>query len=115
MTFYRVRSPQGATTWVAYVDEELRVWTYVQNTRRFHLNDGVFLDFMVEHRSCYQRIDADAVRREISHGTGTLHPRRNAFLVRKFESDPAALTPGEVFARAALRAEEGGEGGECGV
>ena len=100
MTLYRVRNPQGISVWLAYVDDELRVWSYVQNTSMFHLNRGLFLDFNVEHHNTYEPIDVMTARSAIHEGLGTLDPKVQGHLARQFFADSGARSKADVLGHA---------------
>lgn len=108
MSLYRVSNPDGRAIWLAYVDDELRVWSYVSNTGQFHLNRGLFLDFHWEQDNEYALIDVDTALIAIRAGLGTLDPRVNEFLVKRFFEDAAARSVEEVLQRARLKLSEDG-------
>ena|GEM_PF-2908625 len=104
MSFYRVSTPAGVPVWLAYVDDELRVWCYVHNTELFHLNQGLFEDFHIENSNTYERVSAAVAMAAIRAGLGTLDPGINGFLLRRFRADTSSLPVTEVFALASAEA-----------
>lgn len=108
MSLYRVSNPGGRAIWIAYVDDELRVWSYVSNTGQFHLNRGLFLDFHWDHDNQYVLIDVDAALLAVREGLGTLDPRVHEFLVERFFDDATARSVDEVLQSARLEPSEHG-------
>lgn len=108
MSLYRVSNPDGRAIWLAYVDDELRVWSYVNNTGRFHLNHGLFLDFHWDQGNEYVLIDVDAALLAIREGLGTLDARVNEFLVKRFFEDSTARSIDDVLQHARLELSEDG-------
>lgn len=97
MTFYLVRNAAGAPIWAAHKDDEMRIWVYVQNTDRFHLNQGLYRDFLFEHANSYEPITVEVVRKVICDGIGRLETRTSDRIVERFRSDPAARTVASVL------------------
>lgn len=97
VSFYRVSNPAGLPVWLAYVDDELRVWCYVHNTQSFHLNQGLFEDFHITHTNRYELVSLAVAQDAIRAGLGTLDPGFNGFLIRRFSADMATLPAAEVL------------------
>ena len=97
MSLYLVRNDAGVAVWVAHEDDEMRIWTYVQNTGRFHLNRGVYIDFHVEHTATYAPITAEQAKQAIREGVGTLDALTVGHLVDRFAKDPAARRLDEIL------------------
>lgn len=108
MSLYRVSNPDGRAIWLAYVDDELRVWSYVSNTGKFHLNRGLFLDFHWDQDNEYVLINIDAAFLAIREGLGTIDPAVNEFLVKRFQEDAAGRSVDEVLRQAKLELSEDG-------
>lgn len=101
-----MRNPNGLPVWLAYVDDDVRVWSYVHNTGMFHLNYGLFLDFTIEQENTYEPVDVMTAKAVIRAGLGTLNLRTHAFLIRRFQADPTAKPVADVLAHAAVGAKE---------
>jgi hypothetical protein len=95
VNFYLVRNAAGAPIWAAHQDDEMRIWVYLQNTGRFHLNQGLYRDFLFEHANSYEPITVEAVRRAICDGIGRLDASHQ--VVERFRSDPEARTAASVL------------------
>lgn len=106
MALYLVRNPKGLPIWLAYVDDEVRVWSYVHNTGMFHLNHGLFLDFTIEQENTYELVDVMTAETTIRAGLGTLSHRTHAFLIRRFQADPAARPAADILAHAVIDEQE---------
>lgn len=100
MGLYLVRNPAGLPVWVCYEDDEMRVWSYVHNTGRFHLNDGLAEDFYIDQSNSYEPIDVDIAKRYIAGGLATLSPHKHGHLIRKFDADRSARPVADVLADA---------------
>lgn len=96
MNLYLVRNAAGDPVWVAHEDSEMRIWTYVHNTGKFHLNQGLYRDFYFDHANTYTPISADAALQHIGEGIGKLDARTVGHLVKRFEADPAAQSIDDV-------------------
>lgn len=97
MSIYLVRNPEGQRVWVAYEDDQWRLWTFVQNTGMFHLNQGVYLDFYFEHENSYEPITAEAARQIIQEGVGRVDPEVWAFQIHRYRDDADARTVEDVL------------------
>lgn len=97
MNLYLVRNAAGTPVWIAHEDNEQRIWTYVQNTGKFHLNQGLYRDFYFEHANTYAPISADDALQQIRSGIGKLDEQTVGHLVERFKQDPAAQTVEDVL------------------
>ena len=97
MNLYLVANPAGKVTWVAYEDDEARIWSYVQNTGRFHLNNGLYLDFYFEHTNTYRPITRELAQRAMDDGVGEIDARVLGHMVDRFRADPASQTAQDVL------------------
>lgn len=97
MNLYLVRNAAGTPVWIAHEDNEMRIWTYMQNTGKFHLNQGLYRDFYFEHANTYAPISVDTALEQIAEGVGKLDTRTLGHLVKRFEADPAARTIEDVL------------------
>lgn len=69
----------------------------MQNTDRFHLNQGLYRDFLFEHENSYEPITVEVVRKAICDGIGMLGASHH--LVERLRSDPEARTVASVLKR----------------
>ena len=90
MNLYLVRNAAGTPVWIVHEDNEMRIWTYVQNTGKFHLNQALYRDFYFDHTNTYTPISVDAALQHINKGIGKLDARTLGHLIKRFEADPAA-------------------------
>ncbi|HET6295314.1 MAG TPA: hypothetical protein VFG33_18155 [Kribbella sp.] len=83
--------------WVAaLIDED--IWTYVGNTGKFHLNDGVRHDFFMLNEAKYSEIGLSEAHRLIKSGVGLVDEQQIPDSVQKWRDDPEAMEPEIVFA-----------------
>ncbi|REJ07383.1 hypothetical protein DY023_04070 [Microbacterium bovistercoris] len=97
MNLYLVRNDRGRAVWVAWEDDEMRIWSYLQNTGKFHLNQGLYLDFYFDQNNTYEPATVETARQAIRDGVGHLDARVWAHRIRRFEADPAARAADEVL------------------
>lgn len=98
MSLFLVSNPEGVPVWIADVDDELRVWSYVHNTGHFHLNRGLFLDYHWEQNNRYEPLSVTAAEAAIAGGLTTLIPRRHSHLLKTFFADSSPRTLEDVLA-----------------
>lgn len=60
--------------WLCVVDPELRTYVYIPDSERFHLNNGVYADFVWDHDLTYVPIGIGEARELISAHVGALPP-----------------------------------------
>lgn len=96
MSLYLVRNNVGTPVWIAHEDGEMRIWTYLQNTGKFHLNRDLYRDFYFEHANTYTPITDDEALQSIREGVGRLDERTVGHLIAQFQADPAARPIGEI-------------------
>lgn len=89
MSLYLVQNSLGTPVWIAHEDGEVRIWTYLQNTGKFHLNRGLYRDFYFEHANTYTPIRADEALQSIHEGVGRLDERTVGHLITQFQAEPA--------------------------
>lgn len=94
--FYLV-SWDGTPNSIIYVDDEERFWSYVENTRRFHLNPAMHEDFYFSQENTYTPISAEDAAAQIHAGLGHIDERSLKFLVDRYRADTKALTVDEVL------------------
>lgn len=97
MTRLYLVTQRDRQVWVAaLIDED--VWTYVGNTRKFHLNDGVRHDFFMLNEAEYSEIGISEAKRLIDSGVGLVDEQRNPDLVQRWREDREAMDAEIVFA-----------------
>lgn len=97
MDLYLVRNHRGHAVWVAWEDDEMRIWSHVQNTGMFHMNQGLYLDFYFDHHNTYEPIEAAAAREAIRDGVGRFDEDIVGHLVKKYREDPDARSLEDVL------------------
>lgn len=97
MNIYLVRNTIGDAIWIAHEDDEMRIWSYVPNTGKFHLNQGLYLDFFFEHKNTYEPITVAAAQQAIRDDIGKLDGRTLSHLIDRFQTDPSARTVEDVL------------------
>ncbi|NIG66773.1 MULTISPECIES: hypothetical protein [unclassified Microbacterium] len=100
MNLYLVRNPDGVPVWVAFESDQERLYTYVQNSGRFHLNPGIYNDFYFEHKMTYEPLDEAAAEEAILSGLGLLDERTVSHIIGRYHRDPDAISPETVFVHA---------------
>lgn len=97
MDLYLVRSPEILPIWVAFVSDLKCVYSFVQNTGKFHLNAGLYRDFFFDHTMTFELIDASTAQELILSGIGVLDEGVMPRQVERYRRDPDALAPESVF------------------
>jgi len=83
--------------WVAaLVDED--IWTYVGNTGKFHLNEGVREDYFMNSTAQYAEIGVTEAKRLIAAGVGQVDADQKPDVVQGWLDDQEAMDPEVVFA-----------------
>lgn len=103
MNLYLVRNPDGVPVWVAFESDQKRLYTYVQNTRKFHLNAGLYEDFYFDHTMTYEPVDQQAAEAAILSGVGLRDERSFVHMIARYRRDLDALSPETVFGHALNR------------
>jgi len=97
MNLYLVRTSDGVPVWVAFESDQKRLYTYVQNTGKFHLNAGLYEDFYFDHTMTYEPVDQQAAEAAILSGVGRRDERSFVHILARYRRDPNALSPETVF------------------
>jgi hypothetical protein len=97
MNLYLVRNPDGMPVWVAFESDQKRLYTYVQNTGKFHLNAGLYEDFYFDHTMTYEPVDQRAAEAAILSGVGRRDERSFVHILARYRRDPDALSPETVL------------------
>jgi 6-phosphogluconolactonase (cycloisomerase 2 family) len=97
MNLYLVRNPDGVPVWVAFESDQKRLYTYVQNTGKFHLNAGLYEDFYFDHTMTYETVDQQAAEAAILSGVGLRDERSFVHILARYRRDQDALSPETVF------------------
>ncbi|WP_435742482.1 hypothetical protein [Microbacterium sp. PMB16] len=97
MNLYLVRNRDGVPVWVAFESDEKRLYTYVQNTGKFHLNAGLYQDFYFDHEMTYELVDQQAAEAAILSGVGRRYERSFIHIIARYQRDPDALSPQSVL------------------
>ncbi|MDQ0647051.1 hypothetical protein QFZ53_001247 [Microbacterium natoriense] len=97
MNLYLVRNPEGVPVWVAFESDEKHLYTYVQNTGKFHLNAGLHEDFYFDHTMRYEPVDQQAAEAAILSGVGRRDERAFVHIIERYRRDLEALSPETVF------------------
>ncbi|PKQ35445.1 MAG: hypothetical protein CVT61_05990 [Actinobacteria bacterium HGW-Actinobacteria-11] len=100
MNLYLVRNPDGVPIWVAFEDDQKRLYTFVQNTGKFHLNAGLYEDFYFDHTMTYEPLDQQRAEAAILSGVGLRDERSFAHILARYRRDQEALSPETVFGQA---------------
>ncbi|GAA1686567.1 hypothetical protein GCM10009745_33960 [Kribbella yunnanensis] len=83
--------------WVAaLVDED--IWTYVGNTGKFHLNEGVREDYFMNAAAQYAEIGVTEAKRLIAAGVGLVDAEQKPDSVQGWLDDEEAMDADVVFA-----------------
>ncbi|MET7276937.1 hypothetical protein ABZS29_01805 [Kribbella sp. NPDC005582] len=83
--------------WVAaLVDEDM--WTYVGNTGKFHLNEGIREDYFMHSTAQYAEIGVTEAKRLIAAGVGQVDADKKPDVVQGWLDDQEAMDPEVVFA-----------------
>lgn len=97
MNLYLVRNPDGVPVWVAFESDQKRLYSFVQNTGKFHLNAGLYEDFYFDHTMTYEPVDQQAAEAAILSGVGRRDERSFVHILARYRRDPDALSPEAVF------------------
>jgi len=97
-TLYLAKDGDRAVWVVALIEED--TWSYVANTGKFHLNDGLRDDFFFRNEFKYEEIGVREAARHIEQGVGRLDPAEMPDIVQSWYDDPNPLTTDTVFALA---------------
>ncbi|AZS46052.1 hypothetical protein [Microbacterium oxydans] len=100
MNLYLVRNPDGVPIWVAFENDQKRLYTFVQNTGKFHLNAGLYEDFYFDHTMTYEPLDQQRAEAAILSGVGLRDERSFAHILARYRRDQEALSPETVFGQA---------------
>lgn len=100
MNLYLVRNPDGVPVWVAFESDEKRLYAYVKNTGKFHLNAGLYEDFYFDHTMTYEPVDQQAAEAAILSGVGLRDQRSFVHILARYHQDQEALSPETVFGHA---------------
>lgn len=91
MNFYLVRNPDGVPVWVAFESDEHSLYTYVQNTGKFHQNHGLYEDFYFDHTMTFEPIDQQAAAAAILSGVGRRDERSFVHILERYHRDTEAI------------------------
>ncbi|WP_431074602.1 hypothetical protein [Microbacterium phyllosphaerae] len=97
MQLYLVRNPRSRPVWVALQSDSGRLFTYVQNTRKFHLNPALFADFHFDHTMEFDPINAEEAAAAILSGLGFLDERTFSHILKRYRRDLDVISPQAVF------------------
>jgi hypothetical protein len=88
----------GREVWLAAGDG-LDMYSYVPETGRFHLNDGLGDDFVTGGGLTYTPIGVTEARRLIERRVGSVAAPERRDLLDHFRADPSPLDVDAVFAK----------------
>ena len=91
MNLYLVRNPDGVPVWVAFESDQKRLYTYVQNTGKFHLNAGLYEDFYFDHTMTFEPIDQQAAAAAILSGIGRRDEGSFVHILERYHRDTEAI------------------------
>lgn len=84
--------------WLCAVDPELRTYVYIPDSGRFHLNNGVYADFVWDHELTYVPIGVEEAHALIAARVGALPPELPGSQRKRYLTD-APLDAEEALAR----------------
>jgi len=91
MNLYLVRNPDGVPVWVAFEDDQKRLYTFVQNTGKFHLNAGLYEDFYFGHTMTYEPLDQQRAEAAILSGVGRRDERSFVHILERYHRDTEGI------------------------
>jgi hypothetical protein len=73
--------------WLCLVNPELWTYVYIPDSGRFHLNKGVFVDYVWDGELTYVPIDVQEARDLIAARVGALPPEITSYQRRRYLTD----------------------------
>lgn len=73
--------------WLCVVNPELWTYVYIPDSGRFHLNKGVFVDYVWDGELTYVPIDVQEARGLIAARVGALPPEMTSYQRRRYLTD----------------------------
>lgn len=95
--------------WLCAVDPELRTYVYIPDSGRFHLNNGVYADFVWDRELTYVPIGVEEAQVLVAARVGAL-PLELSVSQRKRYLSEGSLAVEETFARVEWTSRESGAG-----
>lgn len=86
MTLYLVKDGDREL-WVAYQDDQARMWAYDGHTGKFHRSRPLYLDFFWDKENQYTAIDDAQAREAIARGVGKYDKRKLGWLYERHSSE----------------------------
>lgn len=94
---FRVEA-QDKLLWLCFVSSEIRTYVYIPDSGRFHLNHGVYIDFIWDNELTYVPIGVEEAHDLIAARVGALPAKLKGFERDRYLTDQS-LDVAEVFAQ----------------
>lgn len=85
-TLYRVQAGVKLV-WLCVVTPEVRAYVYIPDSGRFHLNHGVYVDYIWDQDLTYVPVGVDEARELIEARVGLLPPTMSGARRRRYLTD----------------------------